>query len=138
MLIGLNRFVRRLTRCRRGAAAVEFALVAPIFFTMLYGLFEAGRFYWYKNSLDYAVAEAARQAGIDAALTVNDLTTAVEANLQFNPQNVTVDVTDSTDAVTGLTFREITAAVPFSLYALDTHQYMDTQVTAKSKVLVLE
>ncbi len=39
---------------------MEFALVAMIFFTLLFGIFEAGRVLLAQNALQYAVEEATR------------------------------------------------------------------------------
>jgi hypothetical protein len=52
----------RLKRIRRGQALVEFALVAPILFLLILGIFEAGRFVLYYHSLNHAAREGARLA----------------------------------------------------------------------------
>ena len=57
-------------RCRRpdhsagsrGQALVEFALVAPVFFLLLFGIIEAGRFIFYYEILNNATREGARYA----------------------------------------------------------------------------
>ena len=41
---------------------VEFALVAPIFFLLLFGIIEAGRFIFYYEMLNNATREGARYA----------------------------------------------------------------------------
>lgn len=46
----------------RGQALVEFALVAPIFFLLLFGIIEAGRFILYYQTLNNATREGARYA----------------------------------------------------------------------------
>jgi hypothetical protein len=46
----------------RGQAMVEFALVAPIFFLLLFGVIEAGRFILYYQTLANATREGARYA----------------------------------------------------------------------------
>ncbi len=50
----------RFIAARRGAVAIEFALGLPIFLAMVYGVFEFGRVFWTKNTMEYAVEEAAR------------------------------------------------------------------------------
>lgn len=45
-----------------GQALVEFALVAPIFFLLLFGIIEAGRFILYYQTLNNATREGARYA----------------------------------------------------------------------------
>jgi hypothetical protein len=49
-------------RRSRGQALVEFALVAPIFFVLLIGLIEGGRYVFYAESLNHAAREGARYA----------------------------------------------------------------------------
>ena len=45
-----------------GQALVEFALVAPIFFLLLFGIIEGGRFILYYQTLNNATREGARYA----------------------------------------------------------------------------
>ena len=45
-----------------GVAMVEFALVAPIFFLLLFGIIEGGRFIFYYETLNNATREGARYA----------------------------------------------------------------------------
>ena len=45
-----------------GQAMVEFALVAPIFFLLLFGVIEGGRFIFYYETLNNATREGARYA----------------------------------------------------------------------------
>jgi Flp pilus assembly protein TadG len=52
-----------LTRRRsRGQALVEFAIIIPIFLTLLMGIFDFGRVVWAQNSLASAAREGARFA----------------------------------------------------------------------------
>lgn len=48
------------TRRQSGAAAVEFALVALLFFTIIFGIFEFGRFFYVSNTLQEVTRRAAR------------------------------------------------------------------------------
>lgn len=58
---------RRLTR---GQAMVEFAMVAPMFFLLLFGIIEAGRFIFYYETLSNATREGARYAIVNGANTL--------------------------------------------------------------------
>jgi len=49
---------------QRGAALFEFAIVATVFFTMLFGVIEFGRFFWTHNALRDAARRGARYATI--------------------------------------------------------------------------
>lgn len=63
----------RIVRNRDGSAAVEFAIVAPVFLAILMSTFEVGWFYFANSQVDAAVLEASRlvrtgtpqQTGID-------------------------------------------------------------------------
>ncbi len=48
----------------RGTTAIEFALIAPALFLMLFGCMEYGRLIWTEGALNYAVQEAARCASV--------------------------------------------------------------------------
>lgn len=63
----------RPSRTRRrtaGQAMVEFALVAPMFFLLLFGIVEAGRFIFYYETLSHATREGARYAIVNGANTL--------------------------------------------------------------------
>lgn len=51
----------------RGQALVEFALVAPVFFLVLFAIVEAGRFMFYYETLNNATREGARYAIVNGA-----------------------------------------------------------------------
>ncbi len=51
--------LRRLARDRRGASALEFALVAMPFFWLLLGVFQMGVYYMAQSSLDAGVIQVA-------------------------------------------------------------------------------
>lgn len=55
-----KRALRSMLRNRSGAAALEFAIVAPVFLALIFSTFEVGWFYFVNSSLDGAVTNAAR------------------------------------------------------------------------------
>jgi len=62
---------RRSRRNRsRAQALVEFALVVPWFFLLLFGIIEAGRFIFYYETISNATREGARYAIVNGANTL--------------------------------------------------------------------
>lgn len=57
-------------RRTKGQAMVEFALVAPLFFVLLFGIIEAGRFIFFYETLAHATREGARYAIVNGANTL--------------------------------------------------------------------
>lgn len=98
---------------RTGAAAVEFALVAPLFFMVLFGILEIGRALMAQNALINASREAARFAVLDGATASEVVATAESAsNLGFitNPQVV---LEPAGLAANGNNLVTVTVSVPF-------------------------
>lgn len=65
MIVALARLLRtgrRLSSNRRGGAVSDFALVVPIWLTVAFGLFNAGRLYMARAGIQNALGETARQA----------------------------------------------------------------------------
>jgi hypothetical protein len=64
-----SKLAAALARCTAGVSAVEFALVSPIFLTMLTGLFDLGQMVYAKSVLSGAVQQAARDSSLETADT---------------------------------------------------------------------
>ena len=61
--MGQRMSVRRFARDERGAAMVEFAVVAVVFFIpLIFGIIEFGRMAWTKSTLTAAAREGVRYA----------------------------------------------------------------------------
>ncbi len=56
---------RQKTECRRGVAAVEFAVIAPLYLLLLIGTLEIGKALETSNVLSAALREGGRLAGMD-------------------------------------------------------------------------
>lgn len=105
---------RRARVIRRGVAATEFAIVAPVFFLMVIGFLEFGRALMVQQVLINASRVGARQASTTAATTGE-----VEAAVSDYTQGLAVpgvDVTVSPNPSTAAagTAITVTASVPFS------------------------
>ncbi|MEQ1929389.1 MAG: TadE/TadG family type IV pilus assembly protein [Parvularculaceae bacterium] len=55
-----RRGLRGLGRDKRGATAVEFAIIAPVFLALAFSILEAGYFFFIDSAVDQAAARAAR------------------------------------------------------------------------------
>jgi Flp pilus assembly protein TadG len=54
--------VGRTVRARSGNSMVEFALVAPLFFLLVFGILDYGRLFYVQQTLQYAMRQAGRYA----------------------------------------------------------------------------
>jgi Flp pilus assembly protein TadG len=72
-------------RGRRGAAAVEFAVVAPVYFLFVFGMIEYGRMVMVQQILTNAAREGARVGILDNS-TMSGVTAA--ANQYLTPANI--------------------------------------------------
>lgn len=106
---------RGASRRRRGAAVVEFAIVAPIFFLMVFGMIEFGRLVMVHQLLTGAVREGARQAVVDGT-TVDDVEQTVRSYLTattIDGQETQVNVTPNPAVVPKGVPVRVTAAIAF-------------------------
>lgn len=60
-----------------GVAAIEYAIVAPIFFLFVFGIIEASRMAWTQLTLERAVASAARCAALRSPACLSDAQTVI-------------------------------------------------------------
>lgn len=99
-------------RLRAGATAVEFALVAPVFFLFIAAAFEFGRLNIMRHTADNAAYEAARIAMVPGATAAEAIT---EANRILNivgTRGATVTVNPAT---LGPDIDEITVSIDVPL-----------------------
>jgi Flp pilus assembly protein TadG len=89
---------RRQTATRRAASALEFAVVAPLFFLLIFGLVEFGRCLMVQHLLTNAARQGCRVAVIEGKTTA-DVTTTVNNLLSgqgINGATTTVQVNGAT------------------------------------------
>jgi Flp pilus assembly protein TadG len=99
---------------RRGVAAVEFALVAPLFVLMVMGMIEVGRAIMVQQVLTNASREGARRAVLDGA-TNTEVTTFVNtylSNATLPTATVTFPQGNPQDAGFGAPV-EVQVSIPF-------------------------
>lgn len=89
-------------RVQRGAAAVEFALVAPLLFLLLFGIISYGYMLSYRQALSQGAAEAARSAAVlTASSSTTDKTTAAVSALNQSLNTYGVSCSIANGATTG-------------------------------------
>lgn len=84
---------------QRGVAAVEFAIVAMLLFTLLFGIIEFGRLFYVFNSVQEVTRRAAREAVVrwtDEQVYVKELalfgsTTSLPAGAEITPGRISID-----------------------------------------------
>jgi Flp pilus assembly protein TadG len=93
----------RLRNRSRGQALAEVALVAPLFFLMVFGIIDIGRVVWANDVVAGAAREGARYASVHAGTatltdpaTKGDIRTAASDHVIAGGTNVTVTVCFST------------------------------------------
>jgi Flp pilus assembly protein TadG len=95
MMIAARRWLSQLCSDQRGVAAVEFAMIAPIFFGLLIGIIDVGRYMWTLNTIQYAIDQGAR-SGVVQQLSEQDVTDLVKSSLAgLKAGAIKVDVTDN-------------------------------------------
>jgi hypothetical protein len=113
----LEKPCRMFRRNRRAAAAVEFAVVAPVFFLMIFGMIEYGRMVMVQQILTNSSREGARFAVLDGAVygeiktRVNDYLGS--AGIDWDHASVTVTPDPPTSAAFGDPIT-VTVSIPFS------------------------
>jgi Flp pilus assembly protein TadG len=68
-IVSAAKFLRRFRRNRRGSAAVEFALVAPLFFGLLFAIIETGMVFFANEVLETVTQDSARIIQTGQAMT---------------------------------------------------------------------
>lgn len=110
----LDNVCRSRRKKRRGTSVVEFAVVAPVFFLLVFGMIEYGRMIMVQQVLTNASREGARRAVLDGAST-SEVTTTVQNFLSSSTvQGATVAVNPSppTSAAYGEPVT-VTVSIPF-------------------------
>ncbi|MEG3617949.1 TadE/TadG family type IV pilus assembly protein [Magnetovibrio sp. PR-2] len=101
-------------RCKKGATAVEIALLAPALFLMVYGVIETGRALWISNTLQRAAESATRYAVVNSDASDAQITTQAQTDATgMNSGDLTVNVTH--DATGGVNFVTVEVTFDFSV-----------------------
>lgn len=107
--------LRRFARCRSGVAAIEFAFVSMIFFSLIIGIIEVGRGLHMRNHLAHMLDIGAREFIMDNELTQEQLTTRMKKALtQVDPDKLSVTYANA--VVGGVDCLTISVSYPFTLF----------------------
>lgn len=122
---------------RRGATAVEFAVVAPVFFLFLWSTFEFGKLHLIRHTADNAAYEACRHVIVpggtvqEARAKADQLLAVVgakEAEVTISPE----PFTDQTSEIT------VTIRIPFAKNALFLPRFTGNVMLTSSATLKAE
>lgn len=111
--------IYKFLKDQTGATAVEFALIAPIFFLFIFGIIESGRAYWQTDLIRQAGYTGARCAAIEdvQCSTAEDtrdviIARARASNYNLSPDNIIVEINTNCDGLNSMV--RVTINVPFS------------------------
>ena len=131
---------------QRGVAAVEFALIASIFFTLVFGVMEMGRILFYMNTAAEATRLGARVAvvcDVNAAIiktkmiNMLGILTAADININYTPATCNASTCESvTVSVTKSNIRTFIPFIPlrFNLPAFSTSLPRESLTSANNPV----
>ena len=136
----LEKTGRTCRRHRRGAAAVEFAVVAPVFVLLVFGMIEFGRMVMVQQMLTNAAREGAR-LGVIEGNTTADVQNRVDDYLEAaNITGATVTVTTLPPSGTDTGDRiSVTVSIPFGQVSwLPTPMYLGGESLASTAIMRAE
>lgn len=123
---------------RRGAASLEFAVVAPTLFLVIFASFEFSRLALMRSLANSAAYEACRYAIVEGAVRQDGLDEANRILARLNTQNATVEINDGAEITP--TTQEVTVAVSipmennsFLLSSLFTGRAVTSEITLRTE-----
>ena len=133
----LDKVCRTCRKQRRGAAVVEFAVVAPLFMLLVFGMIEYGRMVMVQQLLTNASREGARRAVLEGVTNLDVETTVDDYLSNASVSGATVSVTSSPpvppDYADSMT---VTVQIPFSEVSwLPSPMFLGSQQMAASTTM---
>jgi Flp pilus assembly protein TadG len=103
-----------LWRDERGASALEFALVLPVFAAMMFGTIQTGMAFYYAGSIQYALERTARLTMVEQDMTATQVQTAFDSEVSvFTDDSIIVNyVVDNSGDVP---VAQLTTTFPFEV-----------------------
>jgi Flp pilus assembly protein TadG len=112
--------MRRLAGDCFGGAAIEFAVLAPVLFTMLLGAVDVGRMFYVRQGLEYATESATRYYSLNPTSSTATITTYLQGLMSgsMGPSvNVAYADTTNCNSNSSVTCTTITATYTFTFIA---------------------
>ncbi|MFM6930644.1 MAG: TadE/TadG family type IV pilus assembly protein, partial [Novosphingobium sp.] len=103
--------IRRINLDRRGATAVEFALILPVLLTLLFGTFEMGLAQYMRSVLEGAMQQAGRNSSLQSGATSQS---AIDSYVRSQVQSVYPGATVSFTRSNYTTFSDVSAPEDFT------------------------
>lgn len=131
-MVRLSSLLRRFARASDGAAAIEFAIIVPVFVMFCMGIIEGGRMLWIRNSIQTATEEAGRYAM--AHTTATDAELIAQAADYFDSvgmDNPTFTVVRDTTG--GMNFVTINGVYTFQ-YLFSVFDFGNVELDGKARV----
>jgi Flp pilus assembly protein TadG len=124
-------------RRERGAAAVEFALVLPLFMAFVFGILEGGRLMEAQNAVTAAARAGAREASLFSSTTSSTTTVALgalkAAGISTSGIVPTISPSDPTTAAPNSSV-SVTVSVPYATVSWVGMYFQGVHLTAKTTV----
>lgn len=87
----MQKCFKRFFKAVDGASAVEFAMILPVFVTMVMGTIQMGIVYYQAGTVQFALEEAARQVMVNPDMSSGQIQSSIENKLEdLTSQTVTV------------------------------------------------
>ncbi len=120
-----HRSFRAFARDKSGAQAVEFAIIAPVLFASMFGVFEVGRVMYEQNRVAGAAAVGVRAVTLYGAADEDAITEAINAKLPYEAEVAFEDVTFGTQD-----FKKIEITYDFDFLIKFTEAWSGVTITA--------
>ena len=109
--------LRRLKRDVAGVTAIEFAVVAPVLFILVFGIIETGQLIFTKQQLHYAVESAVRSVMINPAMAESEIRTHILNKMStINDSDLVVIAPIGTTFLNSIEMRNIIAEYDFNFF----------------------
>jgi Flp pilus assembly protein TadG len=108
----MRRFIKRFGQNEKGASALEFALVAPLFMSMTFGTIQMGLAYYTASSVQFALERVARTRMV-STLNTTQMQTAFNTELAKYTTK-TVSLSYSLTTVSGVNVAQLSATYTHS------------------------